>query len=142
MFRRWLIRSLFMVPILLGLVGWEWSAGHSGEVWYQHDDLRVGGATGWGVLGVGTIDSRSGMFGAEPDGWICKVSPMAEIRFLLPNNSNVILGFGYGSMPSSHQVEVPYWFLIVIFSVVLFFVWRKTRPKPQGGAFPVEVTGC
>jgi len=35
---------------------------------------------------------------------------------------------------------IPFWFPILIFSVVLFLVWRKTRPKIKaGGAFPVEV---
>ena len=38
------------------------------------------------------------------------------------------------------ELAVPYWFLILIFSAVLFFVWRKTRPKLNPKmAFPVEV---
>jgi hypothetical protein len=38
------------------------------------------------------------------------------------------------------MAAVPFWFLIVVFSAVLFVVWRKTRPKiDPKTAFPVEV---
>ena len=53
------------------------------------------------------------------------------------------MGFGYAHYADARNsvtmVCVPYWFLIVFFSVALFFVWRKTRPKfNPNTAFPIE----
>ena len=129
--RRWLIRSIFMLPILLCIVGWCWSAGHGGWIGYYHGAEFVGCETFWGVVRLGTS-------GPGP-GCCCGVDSAPEICFLLPNDPQTFLGFGYFFISPERHVYVPYWFLILAFSAILFFVWRKTRTKPQGGAFPVEV---
>jgi hypothetical protein len=33
---------------------------------------------------------------------------------------------------------IPLWFPTLLCTLLLWFVWRKTRAKPAGGAFPVE----
>ena len=130
--RRWIIRSIFILPILLCIVGWGWSAGHSGDVWYWTGVTGVSCSTGWGSVGVCTIYSRVPDW--EP-GWHCEVVPTDEIRFLFGAH----LGFVYSSTPIYTHVYVPYWFLILVFSAVLLFVWRKTRKPNHATAFPVEM---
>jgi len=61
------------------------------------------------------------------------------------DNSDFVLGFGHGRAlgdgVSNTFVAVPYWYIILIFFGLLFFVWRKTRPKINPAtAFPVELT--
>src|ERR1035437_4189762 len=118
--RRWIIRIIFILPILLCVVGWVWSGTHFSRIeygvyghWWIACDLR------YGVVDV--MVARSGVDGG---GWYCVTRPYPNARFW-PVNS--IFGFGYYG--PSHKVVMPIWFLIFLFSLVLFFVWRKTRPK-------------
>jgi hypothetical protein len=49
------------------------------------------------------------------------------------------LGFSFGWVSVFHGIRVPYWFLILVFAGVLWFVWRKTRVRPEEArGFPVE----
>jgi hypothetical protein len=73
---------------------------------------------------------------------------LQESAFWPPNDPalHCLLGFRYGrrDFPAhglgGYEFAVPYWFLIVASSAVLFSVWRKTRPKSNPAtAFPVEV---
>ncbi len=65
-------------------------------------------------------------FGSDPDAW----SNAAK------NAKFFAIGFAY--YPSG-TVTVPFWFLSVVFAAPLFFLWRKTRSRGGGKAFPVEV---
>ena len=63
-----------------------------------------------------------------------------------PNYGPTTFGFRYGNVPAlvgimdATIVIMPLWFPTLLSALVLWFVWRKTRAKPIGGAFPVEVT--
>jgi hypothetical protein len=50
--RRWFIRSIFMLPILLCIVGWGWSVGHTDEGWYCHEGYWVCCRTSSGFVNV------------------------------------------------------------------------------------------
>ena len=45
------------------------------------------------------------------------------------------LGF---SLEPWSSATIPLWFPTLLFALLLWFVWRKTKAKPVGGAFPVE----
>ena len=129
--RRWIIRSIFMVPLLLCIVGWGWSANHGGRIAYCYGNKAITYGTEWGCFEIGY------MLRSPSDGWHCGASELAP-HFLPPHS---ILGFVSSSyaVMDWHVMLLPYWFLILVFSSVLFFVWCKTQTKPKGGAFPVEV---
>jgi hypothetical protein len=139
MVRRWIIRSVFMLPILLCVGGWGWSVGHLTQIRYNRHGAAVFCSTQWGSF----------QFAWNPkygeDYPLVYVDSQADAHFLPPDDRRVfqtdfsLPGFRYTSEDGS-AVDVSYWLLIVFFSIPLFVVWRKTQPKinPKMG-FPVEV---
>ncbi len=140
MLRRWIIRIIFMLPILLCVGGWGWSAKHDGRLEYHRHGHWFGGGTLWGFVCVNYGPPSLGEIAS--DGWICRIYPRTEVHFWprLFTDHFSFLGFGYYSGFSITTIEVPYWFLILVFSALLFVVWRKTRPPVKGRAFPVELS--
>src|ERR1035437_8125782 len=143
MVRRWIIRIVFMMPILLCVGGWGWSGMYHSSASYSHDGHWVGCGSGWGVVTVSL-----GRWSGTPDGWECDDAYKQDDFILEPPDtpdSHYFLGFrrlnhGLETPAYWYDFTVPYWFLIAMFSAVLFLVWRKTRPKIyRGGAFPVEM---
>ena len=135
--RRWIIRSIFMLPILLCIVGWEWSATHSFGMLYSHYDYFFCCNTYWGC--VSATYQRFDLT-SQPGAWDFAINS-TDHHFLWAsaNFTHQFLGFAYKVEPHLYTLVAPYWFLILVFSGVLWIVWRRTRPKPKGGAFPVEV---
>ena len=136
--RRWLIRSVFILPILLCVGGWVWSGFYGRAVGYYRAGHGVWCATEWGVVSVGVGPDR-GM----PDGWRYLVDPLPHFLFWPTNEPESFLGFRlppHGFSPGWYGVAVPYWFLIILFALVLVFVWRKTGKKKPDHGFPVEMT--
>jgi hypothetical protein len=133
MLRRWLIRAVFMLPILLCVGGWGFSVQHGGWVSYAHSSRLVDFGTAWG-----TIDVTIALFPGEPDGLDWLAHPMDSFHFwpYVDQAYHPVFGFGFRRLvdtnpPNSdfYTLYVPYWFLIVVFSLILSFVWRKTRPR-------------
>ena len=81
----------------------------------------------------------------EVDGWVCQIEPEAEAQ-IWPDCRGVgnFLGFRYFHISdwtgNWHVLKAPWWFLILVFSAILYVVWRKTRPRGTGRAFPVTLT--
>lgn len=140
MVKRWFIRCIFILPILLCLGGWGWSVGHCVQVRYARHNYYVNCGTYFG-----TVFIHGGRQMGLPDFWEFNVIPQEPVRVLYPYNPNIhfFAGFGLeheaGSWGHVEVLTVPYWFLIPLFGFILFFVWRKTGKKKLGGAFPVEV---
>ena len=138
--RRWFIRCLFMLPILLCVGGWAWGRMYNGYVRFTHDGSWIGCVQSDGVIGVGV----GGRFGL-PNGWNHEVALRDGLRhFWRPWPDPAFLGFRISHHPQDmggwYCLSLPYWFLIIVFSLVLFFVWRKTRPKLNPAtAFPMEM---
>jgi len=132
--RRWVIRLIFILPILLCLGGWGWSFTHNGRI-----EMGRGGI--WGSCGTiwGSVTIQYDHY-APPIGLQCDVYRESEAHLLLHPDIG-FLGFGYSGPPyGPHALFMPYWFLILVFSSVLFIVWRRTRPKVNPAtAFPVEM---
>ena len=136
-----------MLPILLCMAGWLWSVSQDGSILYFNHGRSVRCDSLWGVIGIRWSTNNLTSYGWEKD-----VIP-EEAHFWPGRNpdSQSFLGldFRYFQFGTGHSqfgtgdlyvLDVPYWLLIVVFSTVLFFVWRKTRPKPNPKtAFPVEV---
>ena len=140
MLRRWIIRSFFMVPILLCLGTWGWSRSHGMWIEYCHHDRYVASVSQWG-----TVEVQWGTSYGLAEGWACQISPEAIAHFWpVHSYTGSFLGFAYlreGTMPHTlHLLQAPYWFLIIVFSAILYVVWRKTRPRGTGRAFPVTLT--
>ena len=146
MIRRWLIRGLALTLLTLCGVAWVGSYWRFAE-WFHFDghyltklDLTSGRAE---ILGGNA---------AYPKIWAWQVRPYyADERTPITLFINLyrpryhFLGFiwdGDFKTPSYHHMWVlfiPLWFPTFLCLLLLWFVWRKTRAKPVGGAFPVEV---
>ena len=142
-----------MVPILLCMGGWVWSGTHKGEIDYARNGCFIQGGTESGVVWVGSGGERGGT--GIPDGWIfaavpnasrLPIGPPAHFWPLGPAQIPSFLGFGWvRAAPASFSVGgvayvgVPYWLLILVFTGLLFIVWRKTSRKMIRRAFPVQL---
>ena len=137
MFRRWLLRILFLLPILLCLLGWTISGRYCCVLTYNPDAQNN--------YGVATSGGQVLLFcdhGRWLRGWSYFASPQS-LNFFIPILSpDYRRYFGFGTYFGADESGFagPYWFLILFFSAPLYFVWRKTRPQPNPRtAFPVEV---
>jgi hypothetical protein len=134
--RRWIIRSFFMLPIVLCIIGWGWSSTHWGWAGYTCADHVVRCGTFYGVVYVSSDKLRQ----PTPNGWSSFYRHVPETRFWSRNDSVIFFGFGCYWGPDGCSVHVPYLFPLFVFSLVLMYVWRITRPKPNPvTAFPVEM---
>ncbi len=139
MLRRWIIRSFFIVPILLCLGAWGWSRSHWMRIGYCHHERFVSYYSARGI-----VDVRWGTSHGQPDEWWCHTWPADHPRFWPAYRGTTFPGFHYfyerTETHTSTLLEFPWWFLIIVFSAILYVVWRKTRPRGTGRAFPVELT--
>ena len=136
--RRWLIRILFMLPILLCAATWLWSGTHKGQISYTHGGVGGGFGTSRGVLGM-----AFGTATRLPDGWDGRAGRHSP-KYFPRYEPGSFLGFAaeYDRDSTTFVVYMPCAFPLVVFSGLLFSVWRKTRPKANpNSAFPVVITG-
>jgi len=142
MIRRWLIRTVFMLPILFCVVGWGWSCHNEASIEYHDGGTVAGCSILWGGVELGAARNS----GSLPEGnWVIGLGKLHESHLLHPDNSYGIhgwLGLGWYSAEDCVRVYIPFWLLLLIFSSLLFLVWRKTRPKNDPRtAFPVVMAG-
>ena len=142
--RRWIIRAVFMLPILLCVGGWVSSSYRFSCIRYSNGGHTVQ-IRSWGRCVELDIGRDSGL----PNGFACRVISLSygDI-WIWPDQGpkmHSFLGFSFGSAGLApvqlYELYVPYWFLIAISSAVLFLVWRNTRSRGSLRAFPVEVAG-
>ena len=145
MFKRWFIRGIFAFPIVLCLLGWGWSSCHQCRIGYLRAGSMLEVGTWSGNLALAWGSYYPGVaLDAQPEGWRFWLSKQRP-EFVLPAqwHSLTFLGFNYHHDPGLAgykgwtRVQVPYWFFIVLFSPVSVLVWRKTRHRKLGPAFPV-----
>jgi hypothetical protein len=143
MARRWPIRALFMLPILLCLAGWAWSWLYAGQISYtRHGSVILCGThygsifSGWGRSSVGS-------------GWTCIVIPESSVwhlerpdPLLCDANSFGIRGLGMAGPSGTMSLRLLYvpTFLLSVFSTFpLIISLRKRRKINPKMAFPVEL---
>src|ERR1035437_7518200 len=93
MVRRWIIRIIFMLPILLCMAGWGWSGTHSLWIRYSHDGRGVECESRWGVV---VVLVRWHLL--PPDGWRYEDFTHGPARFWPVDDmaSHAFLGFDFG----------------------------------------------
>ena len=138
--RRWLIRLGFLLPLLLSLGGWLWSAAYCVQVEFSRHTRFVNCGTYFG-----TVFIHCGRQSGLPDHCNFAAIPQEPLRILHPYNPDMLYCWGFGFQHASGTwghftiLTIPYWFLLPLAAAVLFIAWRKTaQPKPHR-AFPVEV---
>ena len=158
MLKHWLIRSFFIVPLLLCIFGWTFSVSHVALIRYTHAGTDYSISTR-----CGTVEALWENCWDRPiDGWsgsVCISTPDSHVLptplFIFESRPPVpgttlcrltILGFAFhdwtGGRSFLRQLLVPYWFLILLLAFGLIVSWKKTKPKPDSKtAFPVKVEG-
>ena len=136
MIRRWLIRSLFMLTVLQCMAGWLWSTNHCFLIYRRHGNILIIFGMQWGRIFL--IHGQDPMPG--PVGWHWGVEQLGRHwDFDSIVGYYNFLGFSFGWLSDYVGIDVPYWFLILVFAGVLWFVWRKSRGRPETQrGFPVE----
>jgi len=146
MTRRWLIRAVFLLPLLLCLAGWALSITHVASLTYTHAYTVFNCNTIHGALWFRRDRNPPPLDAwATPDGWQAECFAYTSKGQFWPRSEPgspwpACLGFTCEVSTDHFAVQIPYWFLIPIASLLLFVAWRKTAPKKPGGAFPVETT--
>jgi hypothetical protein len=135
MIRRWVIRGLALTLLTLCVVAWV------GSYWW---DYRVEHCHPSRVVALEAIEGE--LFFVTEQG---SIRPQF-LRFYVHSafggrwdhqEAHHFMGFALqNDWPSRCDVWVPLWFPTLLSTLLLWFVWRKTRAMPIGGAFPIEVT--
>lgn len=149
MIRRWFIRIVFMLPILLCVGGWEWSNSYTLKTCFTHGFNLWYGTVAEGKLCVQWAQSdrlqAPWSWSAHSEEWYPDV--WLEWRGAIGRRGS-FLGFwigedlltdGEGERSQGQWVAIPFWFPTILSALTLCYVWRKTQPKLNSKtAFPVE----
>lgn len=140
--RRWIIRSLAV--LLLAVCGTAWVSTYceyTETLAYRGKSMSYSMSFCWQgrcALVFGRIDLTG-------KGW--KFEHRSHTRLTFSDSwgdvNHSLLGFRLSySYPvnGAYLVEIPFWFLTVCCAAFLGLVWRETRSKQVGRAFPVETT--
>jgi hypothetical protein len=142
MFRRWIIRSLFIGLLMLGVGVWVGSYWRGVEVRYfgQHHQFAV--AATYGSACICDVDVIENSHAYSYWGWSLESAEDSRfIRDVYRLEEYQFLGFAYQPRhagPSMWQVFIPLWFPTLLSALFLLIVIRKTRSEISGKAFPVE----
>jgi hypothetical protein len=136
MVRRWIIRSFAILLVVACSVMWVRSYSFITGGYAQSGRYAVNIGASRGRLFVGWVENGGGM-----DGFHYSNHARSGLDYL-PDHD--FLGFSVQTYRFNarffRSCGIPFWFVIVIFSTVLFFVWRKTRKVNPATAFPVVTT--
>jgi hypothetical protein len=145
MVRHWIIRSLALALLTLCVVAWVHSC-----YFFVRLTRTAGGqfwCLGWacGTVGIAVTHGP----GYRSGGWEWnneRVNPAIRegIENDYSDSSIVFAGFAgtwkTGAI-NEERLLVPLWFPTLLSALLLWLVWRKTRPAYNGRGFPVEVAG-
>ena len=136
MTKRRIICGFFLTLVLLSTLGWIWSWTHYTNLTYSHGGARVECTSADNTFSLG-FGWGAGLF----EGWECVSFSHAPHYWPSSETSNYGFRIGEFGRTSNYNyfVGVPYWCLILLFSLALPPAWWLTRPKKLSGAFPVEV---
>jgi hypothetical protein len=134
MSRRQLLRHIFILAILLCLIGWGWSLFYRIEFQLANQNRMTSfGAMSGGLYfakGRTRVDFSDNHSPPKYEYYLLK----RPLPFrLLPGGQ--LLGFAC-QWGGTKILKIPYWFLILLFSIPLYFLRPGTRPKKEA-AFPV-----
>jgi hypothetical protein len=139
MVRRWLIRGLALTLLTLCVVAWVGSYFQRGAV-HLHggDHIRMLGLE-CGAIGYVDDDMEIGIPYAWQ--WFHGPNNFQQFRQVYQHTFYHFIGFAYDpkKLDLTTIVIIPLWFPTVLSALLLWLVWRKTRPAYNGRGFPVEV---
>ena len=136
--KRWIIRSFF-ISLLVFCVG-AWVGSYSQYACVQYigtsNALFFGGECGW--LWFGNYGSRP--IGSSPWDFAHLRASQVRTRQQYLSTDWHRAGFAWKSNSKLREFTawIPLWFTTLLALLLLLLVWRKTRPKMAGRAFPVE----
>lgn len=141
MIKRWLIRSLFLLPLLCVVGVWVPS------YWQMAGVIRnVPPHVSIWQINCGSfsfVDLQEWLTAekAEIWGYAHAEADLVEARVRYLGSEYHFIGFAYDA-PSpilkSREIIIPHWFPTLLLLVLNWLVWRKTRARLEGRAFPVE----
>jgi hypothetical protein len=146
MFRRWLIRGTALTLLALCVVAW--AASYLTTVWVEYDSPMWGWS--WslesGTLRANDVRSLDGkMLQLGAHGWSAGWREANQLMADPPPFLYRLGGFGYWSQSLTEyghrSVCAPVWLPTLLSAVLLWLIWRKTRPAHSGRGFPVEAAG-
>jgi hypothetical protein len=141
MFRRWIIRSIFILLVVAVSAMWVRSWYFADNIDHLTRDGLLRCNSEWGRL---SLYHSSGPF-EYGFGWyyFCDISYNREIDGLDLATFHHLAGFEYGiatlGFHRATRIKMPYWFIDSVAGLIGLYAWWKTRPKPNPAtAFPVE----
>ena len=137
--KRWLIRSLFLLPLVCVVAAWVGSyfATFSFDKWFEGRERHMGAVQGLIHLEEGSNDGL-------PDTPL-QIHVYSGKKITDSVAIGAKFGFYAGKFPftrDSFMIVFPLWLPTLLLAAVNWIVWRKTRAKPIGKAFPVEPTSA
>ena len=136
--KRWLIRSIFIAPVLLFMLLWLLSGVRSIFIYYSATNHMATLFLAQGVTGLEYFNDIQ----VPPSfsGWQFENETPSHVRFFPRDDSayDYHLGFAFGRKSAGNGGAVPLWVLTLLSIAILWPVWRKTRGTRVAGAFPVE----
>ena len=115
--KRWIIRSFFIVLLLVSVGVWVWSVDCCQIVKYCGPNNIWGIECCWGEIHIGWEKNCWDLRGWE----ICTETAQDD---------------SYPAFEEFGQICIPFWFPIPC-AALLWLVWRMTRPKAERRGFPV-----
>jgi len=141
MIRRWVIRCLCVVPLVLCLllicVGqWGW---YFGDHCYIVLDYGTGHATWRAEIQPGNLAFCYWVDRWSPVGWHAYLASPPKRPDFDHLGSMKTLGFAWGARGPRQWLDIPLYFPTTLSVILWAIAWWKTRPGKQGQGFPVEV---
>jgi len=140
MIRRWLIRALSLTLLIFCAATWLASYWRILETTCRSPNRYSGMGIDSGFLYVTSYEA-----GFLPGyTWIWKyesATSLSRILAVYRGFSYRFLGFAYFPFPKpSHGITlwIPLYFPTLLATLLLWLVWRKTRPTYTGNAFPIQ----
>ena len=138
----WIIRSFF-IGLLLLCVG-EWGLSYKywrGITYVDHEWHFWEAHCNWGQIHLNWYKIVSSEFGWKVVAFPAESGDANDLFY----GHSYHLGFGFvnekmwGQEQRVVLITIPFWCPTTLCAALLWLVWRKTRPKAVGRAFPVEV---
>ena len=139
--RRWIIRSFFIGLLTLCVAAWGWSYYYEHLVFLKHgsNSLGLGQSNGTWIAAWATYSGGHEGLNFETSRNTDDLSEWLGRQSMVYSFLGFFISKDRSSSTQLFVVGVPFWFLTILAAVSLFFVWHKTRPKPNPAtAFPVE----
>ena len=145
MIRRWLIRAPFVAFAMICVGLWAASYWRAGLLYCMWEDNAVTAACG---SGRAVVHAEGYGYDLHPPvRWYMRIRETKYIVWQRFDDAAKYAIFGFSFARGGQEfhvhnwfITIPLWFPTFLTGLVLWLIWRKTRRKYNGKAFPVEAT--